>query len=162
MTCGERRCIIVAVRTSEQFLLQRLSKLEQRRHRRRQTVPDLRGSDEEGPITDCFVIRPWNVKERRQCKTLPTARVNVGNSSARYCGTVPLRQRCRRIRRYGTQSAEGPEASWLHGGAESRARFSGPCKQVERQHCAPTGVYSTALQVDQPSSNSRIVKTWQC
>jgi len=57
--------MIVTVRTSEQFRLQRLSKLEQRRQRRylrRQTVPDLRDSDGEDPITDCFVIRPWNVK----------------------------------------------------------------------------------------------------
>jgi len=65
MTSGERRRMIVAVRTSEQFRPQRLSKLEQRRQRRyrqRQTALDFRGSNGEGPITDCFVIRPWNVK----------------------------------------------------------------------------------------------------
>jgi len=59
MTSGERRRMIDPVRTSEQFRLERLSKLEQRRqrgYRRRQTVPDLRGSDGKGPITDCFVI----------------------------------------------------------------------------------------------------------
>jgi len=45
MTSGKRRRMIVAVRTSEQFRLQRLSKPEQwrqRRYRRRQTVPDIR------------------------------------------------------------------------------------------------------------------------
>jgi len=79
MTSGERRRIIVAVlsspyyrrriivagRTSEQFRHQRLSEPGQRRQRRYQrwrTVPDFRGSDREGPITDCFVIGPWKVK----------------------------------------------------------------------------------------------------
>jgi len=65
MTSCERRRVIVAVRTSEQFRLQRLSEpglRRQRRYQRRQSIPDLRGSDGEGPITDCFVFRPWNVK----------------------------------------------------------------------------------------------------
>jgi len=60
MTSGERRRVIVAIRKSEQFRLQRLSKLEQgrqRRYQRRKTVPDLRGRDGEGPITDFCVYQ---------------------------------------------------------------------------------------------------------
>jgi len=65
MTSGERRHMIVAVLMSEQFRLKRLSNLEQRRQWRYpwlKTVPDLRGSDGEGPITNCFVIQLWNLK----------------------------------------------------------------------------------------------------
>jgi len=66
MSSGERRRMIVAVRMSEQICIQCLAKLEQRRqrrsHQRRQTVPDLRGSDGKArsPIVLCFDRGTWS------------------------------------------------------------------------------------------------------
>jgi len=71
----------VAVRSSERFRLRRLSKLDQRRqrrYRRRQTVPDLRGSDGEGSITDYFVL--WHLPVRFWCRcheALAACRANL-------------------------------------------------------------------------------------
>ena len=133
----------VTIRSSEQFHLRRPSELKKGRRRRdrwRQTVPDLRCSNKEDPITGCPVVRPWNVQLWCRRRMQPTTRADVGNSAK----SISEVKRCCTIE----------AAVSEHGKAELNTLRDPKPVKLTKKRCH---VFSSSGRVDKSSSS---VENW--